>query len=57
MFNELRQMLSEKKAQTGLEYLLIIAGAVVVVVIVGFVLKGAASASSQTVNDQVPLTG
>ena len=44
--------LKQEKAQTGIEYLLILAGVVVIVVIVGFLLKSIAQSSSETVADQ-----
>jgi len=57
MISELSRLLSEKRAQTGLEYLLIIGGAVVVVAVVGFILKGAAQNAGNQVSNQVPTTG
>jgi len=44
--------LRQEKAQTGIEYLLILAGVVVIVVIVGFLLKSIAQSSSATVAGQ-----
>lgn len=57
MRKSLARMMAESKAQTGLEYLFIIAGAVLVVVIVGFVLKGAAQGAGTQVSEQTPQTG
>ena len=42
-----KQFLKEKKAQTSLEYLLILGGAVLIVAVVGYYLKTAGSAGAK----------
>ena len=53
---EFSKVFKQKKAQTSLEYLLILAGAVIVVVVVALVLKGIAKSSGEQVSDAVPNT-
>lgn len=48
----IRKLLNDQKAQTGMEYLLLIAGAVLVVAVVSIALKNAAQGAGNTVADQ-----
>ncbi|MBI5872444.1 class III signal peptide-containing protein [archaeon] len=47
-----RKVFKQENAQTSLEYLLILAGAVVIVVVVGFILKGIAQSGGQRIGEQ-----
>lgn len=50
--NNIQTLLREQKAQTGMEYLLLIAGAVLVVAVVSIVLKNTANQAGQEVTAQ-----
>ncbi|MDO8647574.1 MAG: hypothetical protein Q7R70_04110 [Candidatus Diapherotrites archaeon] len=51
-----KSIFEESNAQTGIEYLLILAGAIIVVAVVGFILKGMAQGTNTVVNERVNST-
>ena len=52
-----RSIQKDSRAQTSIEYLLIIAGAVIIVLIVAFVMKSIAQSANTQVSEQAPKTG